>query len=72
MDQQLTTLSTEMVHTELEIPPAPAETPYALQILLDMYRAQFMQMVEQLKSPQYKDQVEIQISKEKVMINSTN
>lgn len=57
-----------MVHTELEIPPAPAETPYALQILLDMYRVQFMQMVEQLKSSQYKDQVEVQITKEKVAV----
>lgn len=54
-----------MVHTELEIPQAPADTPYALQILLDMYRVQFMQMIDAMKSSKYKDQVDTQISKEK-------
>lgn len=38
VDQQLTTLSGDMQHSELEIPVAPAETPYALHILLDLYK----------------------------------
>lgn len=54
-----------MIHTELAIPQAPSETPYALQILLDMYRVQFMQMIETMKAPNYKQQVESQILKEK-------
>ncbi|PNF35512.1 hypothetical protein B7P43_G04129 [Cryptotermes secundus] len=67
VDQQLTslTLSTNSVHTELDIPPAPADTPYALQILLDMYRAQFLQMVEIMKSPHYRDDVNLQIERDK-------
>ena len=68
VDQQLTslTLSTNLGHTELDIPPAPADTPYALQILLDMYRAQFLQMVEIMKSPHYRDDVNLQIERDKV------
>lgn len=44
VDQQLSSLSlslqqnTNNVHEELSIPAAPAATPYALQILLDLYR----------------------------------
>jgi [histone H3]-lysine79 N-trimethyltransferase len=37
VDQQLTTLAGDMLHEELDIPPV-AETPYALQILLDLYK----------------------------------
>lgn len=68
VDQQLTslTLNSNSVHTELDIPPAPADTPYALQILLDMYRAQFLQMVEIMKSPRYRDDVNLQIERDKV------
>jgi hypothetical protein len=68
VDQQLTslTLNTNSVHTELDIPPAPAETPYALQILLDMYRAGFLQMVEIMRSPHYRDNVNLQIERDKV------
>jgi H3 lysine-79-specific histone-lysine N-methyltransferase len=68
VDQQLTslTLNTNSVHTELDIPPAPADTPYALQILLDMYRAQFVQMVEMMKSSRYRDDVNLQIERDKV------
>jgi hypothetical protein len=68
VDQQLTslTLNTNSVHTELDIPPAPADTPYALQILLDMYRAQYLAMVEIMKSPHYRDNVNLQIERDKV------
>lgn len=44
VDQQLSSLSLSLqshstsVHEELSIPPAPSATPYALQILLDLYR----------------------------------
>ncbi|XP_046998857.1 histone-lysine N-methyltransferase, H3 lysine-79 specific isoform X1 [Schistocerca americana] len=67
VDQQLTSLSlnTSSVHEELDIPPAPAETPYALQILLDLYRAQFLQMVDMMKNPAFRDSVEVQIETEK-------
>lgn len=47
VDQQLSSLSLSLqshstsVHEELSIPPAPSATPYALQILLDMYRYTF-------------------------------
>ncbi|XP_022901113.2 histone-lysine N-methyltransferase, H3 lysine-79 specific isoform X1 [Onthophagus taurus] len=65
VDQKLTSLSTDMVHDELDIPPAPENTPYALQILLDMYRAQYMSMIEEMKTPQYKGNVENLITEEK-------
>lgn len=45
VDQQLSSLSLSMqasqcatVHEELSIPSAPSDTPYGLQILLDLYR----------------------------------
>ena len=69
MDQQLTSLSQPgtTVHSELDIPPAPADTPYALQILLDLYREQFLKFVEMMKGPTYKDNVESNIQQEKVI-----
>lgn len=74
VDQQLTSLrvmpSVELsdLHNELDIPPAPADTPYALQLLLDMFRAQYLQMVDLMKSPQHKQDVKTQIETEKVII----
>lgn len=72
VDQQLTALSTELVHDELDIPQAPANTPYGLQILLDMFRAQYMNMIKNMKSPSYKITVENQIKQEKVRIHKAN
>lgn len=72
VDQQLTSLTTstaKTVHEELDIPPAPAETPYALQVLLDLFRSQFIDAIDQMKKPNYKDHVRAQIQKEKVMQN---
>lgn len=69
VDQQLTSLTADVArldHSELEIPPAPADTPYALQILLDLYRQQFMAMVDLMKGDNYKANVNDQINKEKV------
>ncbi|XP_054277384.1 histone-lysine N-methyltransferase, H3 lysine-79 specific isoform X4 [Macrosteles quadrilineatus] len=69
VDQQLTSLTTittgQLVHEELEIPPAPAETPYALQVLLDLYRSQFMEMIDMLKKPSFADHIQSMIQKEK-------
>lgn len=65
VDQQLTSLTGSMKHEELEIPTAPSETPYALQILLDLMRNQFMQMLDQMRNPTHKDAVNRQICEEK-------
>ncbi|KAJ8673459.1 hypothetical protein QAD02_004721 [Eretmocerus hayati] len=72
VDQQLTSLSVQalqtnsaLVHEELSIPAAPADTPYALQILLDLYRDQFMAMLDAMKSPNYKTSVNADIAREK-------
>ncbi|KAH8265584.1 hypothetical protein KR038_011205 [Drosophila bunnanda] len=65
VDQQLTALLTEnMAHTELDIPTAPQDTPYALQILLDVFRSQYMAMIEHMKSSAYVPQVQKQIAQE--------
>lgn len=65
IDQQLTSLTGDMKHTELDIPTAPGDTPYALQILLDMYRTQFMQALEHMKSKSCKENVNEEIAFEK-------
>ncbi|XP_055640306.1 histone-lysine N-methyltransferase, H3 lysine-79 specific isoform X2 [Toxorhynchites rutilus septentrionalis] len=65
VDQLLTSLAGDMQHTELDIPEAPSETPYALQILLDLYKAQFMRTIEAMRKPAYKDTVQQQIEREK-------
>ncbi|CAH0562233.1 unnamed protein product [Brassicogethes aeneus] len=66
VDQQLTALSSEVItHNELDIPEAPSETPYGLQVLLDMFRVQYMQMINQMKHPHYKHTIESQIEEEK-------
>ncbi|XP_017046621.1 histone-lysine N-methyltransferase, H3 lysine-79 specific isoform X2 [Drosophila ficusphila] len=65
VDQQLTALLTEnMSHTELDIPAAPQDTPYALQILLDVFRSQYTSMIEHMKSSAYVPQVQKQIAQE--------
>nr|CAH7717438.1 unnamed protein product [Callosobruchus chinensis] len=66
VDQQLTALSSEIiVHNELEIPEEPSETPYGLQVLLDMFKGHYMQMLHQMKNPMYKTLVDNQIEEEK-------
>ncbi|KAK9497800.1 hypothetical protein O3M35_003722 [Rhynocoris fuscipes] len=61
VDQQLTSL-THPVHEELDIPAAPAHTPYALQVLLDLYRDQMLAALESFKSPDYANKVNAQIA----------
>ncbi|XP_058455002.1 histone-lysine N-methyltransferase, H3 lysine-79 specific [Malaya genurostris] len=65
VDQLLTSLAGDMQHSELDIPDAPSETPYGLQILLDLYKAQFMKTIEAMRKPAYKDNVQQQIEREK-------
>ncbi|XP_046661209.1 histone-lysine N-methyltransferase, H3 lysine-79 specific isoform X3 [Homalodisca vitripennis] len=69
VDQQLTSLTTNtqpsLVHEELEIPPAPADTPYSLQMLLDLFRSQFLEAIDQMKRPSYRAEINEQIKKEK-------
>ncbi|XP_049280013.1 histone-lysine N-methyltransferase, H3 lysine-79 specific isoform X1 [Anopheles funestus] len=65
VDQQLTSLAGDMQHNELDIPDAPSETPYALQILLDLYKAQFMKTIEAMRKPSYRDNVQQQFDREK-------
>ncbi|XP_011860391.1 PREDICTED: histone-lysine N-methyltransferase, H3 lysine-79 specific isoform X2 [Vollenhovia emeryi] len=71
VDQQLSSLSLSLqshstsVHEELSIPPAPSATPYALQILLDLYRDQFMLMLESMRTPAYKVSINTDIAKER-------
>nr|XP_036229433.1 histone-lysine N-methyltransferase, H3 lysine-79 specific isoform X2 [Bactrocera oleae]XP_036229434.1 histone-lysine N-methyltransferase, H3 lysine-79 specific isoform X2 [Bactrocera oleae] len=65
VDQQLTSLLTRnMTHTELEIPEAPQDTPYALQILLDVFRTQYMAMIEQMKTKSFVPNIKRQIQLE--------
>ncbi|KAG5876348.1 hypothetical protein JTB14_003670 [Gonioctena quinquepunctata] len=66
VDQKLTSLSSEViVHDELDIPEQPAETPYGLQVLLDMFKGHYMQMLHQMKNPLYKTLVDTQIEEER-------
>lgn len=66
VDQQLTTLSSEViVHNELDIPESPNETPYGLQVLLDMFRVQYMQMLQKMKDPSYRAKIDRQIEEER-------
>ena len=51
----------------MPIPNAP-DTPYALQVLLDRFRQQYLTMMESIKKPQYKDDVNLEIEKEKVSL----
>ncbi|XP_045482093.1 histone-lysine N-methyltransferase, H3 lysine-79 specific isoform X2 [Harmonia axyridis] len=64
VDQQLTALSSELVHNELDIPPEPENTPYSLQILLDMFRRQYASMMNQMKQPSYRKSIEVDIKRE--------
>lgn len=64
--QRLADMVPTSVHAELDIPSNPQETPYGLQILLDMFRSQYLSAMEAMKSPQYAENVKAQIEEEKV------
>uniref|UniRef100_A0A1Y1MBR3 Histone-lysine N-methyltransferase, H3 lysine-79 specific n=1 Tax=Photinus pyralis TaxID=7054 RepID=A0A1Y1MBR3_PHOPY len=65
VDQQLTALSSAMIHNELDIPQAPESTPYALQILMHMLKDQYMTMINQMRKSNYRNTVDCQIRQEK-------
>lgn len=65
IDEQLTSYAGTMTHEELDIPTAPSETPYALKILLDVYKAQFMGFLDSMKSSAFKENLHRQIENEK-------
>lgn len=66
VDQKLTTLTSEViVHDELDIPEEPSSTPYGLQVLLDMFKGHYMQILQQMRYPNYKTLVKNQIEDEK-------
>lgn len=64
IEEHLSNYAGTMIHEELEYTP-PTETPYALKILLDVYRNQFMNFIESMKSPPFKENLHRQIEKEK-------
>jgi len=59
-------LAADKVPVHSELPPAKGDTPYALQVLLDLYREQFLAMVDHMKSDSFKSSIEGQIAVEKV------
>ncbi|KPI94771.1 Histone-lysine N-methyltransferase, H3 lysine-79 specific [Papilio xuthus] len=54
----------ERLHSELDIPRSP-HTPYSLQLLLDMFRDQYLAFIQRLNTPEYAQDVRNQIDKEK-------
>ncbi|XP_053611544.1 histone-lysine N-methyltransferase, H3 lysine-79 specific isoform X2 [Plodia interpunctella] len=54
----------ERLHSELDIPRSP-HTPYSLQLLLDLFRDQYLAAIHRMNSPQYANDVREQIDKEK-------
>lgn len=69
VDQQFTSLTAvaaAKVPVHSELPPAKGDIPYALQVLLDLYREQFLSMVDFMKSNKFRQSIENQIAAEKV------
>ncbi|XP_028176324.1 histone-lysine N-methyltransferase, H3 lysine-79 specific isoform X2 [Ostrinia furnacalis] len=54
----------ERLHSELDIPRSPT-APYSLQLLLDMFRDQYLALVRRMATPEYADEIRHQIDKEK-------
>ncbi|XP_069362021.1 histone-lysine N-methyltransferase, H3 lysine-79 specific isoform X1 [Maniola hyperantus] len=54
----------ERMHSELDIPRAP-HAPYSLQLLLDMFRDQYLALLRRMTTPDYANDVRHQINKEK-------
>lgn len=65
VDEHLTNYVGTMIHEELDVPPAHSEVPYALKILLDVYKAQFMSFLDSMKSSQFKENLKLQIDNER-------
>lgn len=54
----------ERLHSELDIPRSP-HTPYSLQLLLDMFRDQYLAFIQRMNTPEYANEIRNQIEKEK-------
>ncbi|XP_049880326.1 histone-lysine N-methyltransferase, H3 lysine-79 specific isoform X2 [Pectinophora gossypiella] len=54
----------ERLHSELDIPRSP-HTPYSLQLLLDMFRDQYLAFIQRMNTPDYARDIRQQIDKEK-------
>lgn len=65
VDEHLTNYVGTMIHEELDVPPSHSEVPYALKILLDVYKAQFMSFLDSMKSSQFKENLKLQIENER-------
>lgn len=65
IDQQLASLTGDMLHAELEI-PTNSDVPYSLQIYLDSIKSQFMKMMDVMKSRNFREDINRKIEKEKL------
>lgn len=65
IDEQLTNYAGTMTHEELDVPDPSTEPPYALKILLDVYKAQIMSFLENMRSNSFKENLHRQIESEK-------
>ena len=76
IDQKLSLFSSAsdgiLRHEELPIPPAPTSAPYALEILLDSFRTQFMDMLSAMRNEPYAAFVSQQLDDERVSSVLTN
>ena len=60
VDEHLAAYAGTMIHEELDV-PSSTEIPYALKILLDVYKAQFMGYIDSMKSAAFKENLHRQI-----------
>ncbi|KAL7039033.1 hypothetical protein ACKWTF_009773 [Chironomus riparius] len=75
IDEQLTNYAGTMTHEELDVPDPSTEPPYGLKILLDVYKAQFMSFLDNMRSASFKEnlhrQIENEREKNKRLLNRT-
>lgn len=71
IDQQLASLTGDMLHEELEI-PTNSDVPYSLQIYLDSIKSQFMKMMDVMKSRSFREDINRKIEKEKLYQTQLN
>ncbi|CAB3239843.1 unnamed protein product [Arctia plantaginis] len=69
VEQRLSALGVQLqpadrLHSELDIPRSP-HTPYSLQLLLDMFRDQYLAFIQRMNTPEYAEDIRMQIDKEK-------
>ncbi|XP_060807774.1 histone-lysine N-methyltransferase, H3 lysine-79 specific isoform X2 [Amyelois transitella] len=69
VEQRLSALGVQLqaadrLHSELDIPRSP-HTPYSLQLLLDMFRDQYLAFIHRMNQPEYAAEIRQQIDKEK-------